>query len=130
MALTEEQKEAIKTEVTNLAITGGIAIIGDIAGGLLKKLIASNLKENDLSGNRKASPTEDSAILDEKKADGNTNEASLAKDDVKAQGGEVAASQTDADADKNEAKAMEAGAKAMQTGAGAMEIATKAMKIN
>ncbi|MBO6258181.1 MAG: hypothetical protein J6M93_02430 [Succinivibrio sp.] len=130
MKLTEAQKEAIRGEVTSMAVSGGAALIAEAAAGLLKKVVGTNMQESDLSGNKNVAPTEDSAVLDEKKAEGNSNEGALAKDNVKAQGGDLAASQTDAEANQNEAKAMEAGAKAMQTGAGAMEVATKAMKIN
>lgn len=130
MALTEESKEQLKALGQSLAtdITTGVAMI--IAEEALESIVASNIKESDPSGDRESKPTDDKAVLDEKKAEGNSNEGSLAKDDVKAQGGEVAASQTDAEANKNRAKALESEAKALQTSAGATEIATKALKMN
>ncbi len=130
MALTDESKEQLKELGKSLAQDAAIGVTMIIAEEALESLISSNIKESDPSGDRQSKPTDDSAVLDEKKAEGNSNEGSLAKDDVKAQGGEVAASQTDAEANKNRAKALESEAKALQTSAGATEIATKALKMN
>ena len=130
MALTEESKQQLQELGTSLAVDIGTGVAMIIAEEALEAVLSSNIKESDLSGDRESRPMDDSAVLDEKKAEGNSNEGSLAKDDVKAQGCEVAASQTDAEANQNKAKALEAGAKALPTSAGATEIATKALKMN
>ncbi|SFS73321.1 hypothetical protein SAMN02910357_01548 [Succinivibrio dextrinosolvens] len=130
MALTEESKKQLQALGTSLAEDIGVGVAMIIAEEALESLAASNIKESDPSGDRESKPTDDQAVLDEKKAEGNSNEGSLAKDDVKAQGGEVAATQTNAEANQNQAKALDTGAKALQTSAGATEIATKALKMN
>ena len=130
MALTEESKKQLKELGENIATDMAVEVGMMVATEAIETLVSSNIKESDPTGDRESRPTDDSAVLDEKKAEGNSNEGSLAKDDVKAQGGEVAASQTDAEANKNRAKALESEAKALQTSAGATEIATKALKMN
>jgi hypothetical protein len=130
MELTEESKKQLKELGENIATDMAVEIGMMVATEAIETLVSSNIKESDPTGDRESRPTDDSAVLDEKKAEGNSNEGSLAKDDVKAQGGEVAASQTDAEANKNRAKALESEAKALQTSAGATEIATIALKMN
>lgn len=130
MALTEESKKQLKELGKNIATDMAVQVGMMVAEEAIVSIVSSNTKESDPTGDRESRPMDDTAVLDEKKAEGNSNEGSLAKDDVKAQGGEVAASQTDAEANKNRAKALESEAKALQTSAGATEIATKALKMN
>ncbi len=130
MALTAESKQNLESLGKQIASNAMVGIGMIVAQELIETFATSNFKTSDPSGDKQSRPTDDTMVLDEKKAEGNSNEGSLAKDDVKAQGGEVAASQTEAEANKNRAKALESEAKALQTSAGATEIATKALKVN
>jgi len=130
MALDEKTKQTLmevgKDVATSVALKGLVMV----AKEALESLLASNYDEHDVSGNRKAAPTEDDAHLDKKEADGNTNQGALAKDDVEAQNGEVKATASNVDANENKAIAAHTNANALKTQTGALETAAKALKIN
>ncbi len=130
MSLSQEEKDAIKEVGKSVATDVSLGAMMILAEKAIEVITTSNWKEEDVTGNRKAAPTQDDAALDKKEADGNSNSGALAHDDVHAQDGNVNASTTEANANENEAVALDTGAKALKTAAGATEIATKALKFN
>ncbi len=130
MELSEKDKEAIKQVGIGIAASAAMGAMMIIVDKVLDVITTSNWKEDDVTGNRQASPTEDTATLDSKTAQANANEASLAKDNVNGQGGDLNGSETEANANENGAVALNTDAKALKTAAGATEIATKALKFN
>ncbi len=130
MSLTPESKKKITEFAVNVASDVGLTAAFMVAESTIETFTSSNIHESDVSGDRNVQPTQDTAVLDEKKAEGNSNEASGAKDDVRGQQGNVDGSASRVNANENEAKATQTGATALNTNAGATEISTKALKMN
>ncbi len=130
MALTEEGKKKIKDFAVSIAGSVGMTAAFMAAEKAIEIFTTSNIHEQDVSGDRNVQPTKDGAVLDEKNAKGNSNEAVGAKDDVRGQQGDVDASASHVNANENTANASDTGAIALNTNAGATEISTKAMKMN
>lgn len=102
----------------------------DAAHIVLTDVTTTNIHKNDVTGDKKMSPTNEETVLQESKQEGSKVDASLSQDEVAAQKGKVDACETNAKATTTEATAVDAGAQAMKTKAGACDIQTKAMKMN
>jgi hypothetical protein len=130
MALTEESRKKIQELALTIASDVALGAAFIAAKSAIQTFTSSNIHERNVSGDRTVNPTCDTAVLDEKKVEGNSNEASGAKDDVRGQQGNVDGSASRVNANENAAKATDIGAVALNTNAGASEISTKGLKIN
>lgn len=129
MGLTKEEKEAfakaIKPMITSMATS---ALVSAALAGI-SKLLATNIHESNLTGNKVIAPTEDKTVLSNRETKGDNVDSSLSTDEVSAQQGEVKAAQQEGKASTSEATASESGAAASRTKGGASDIETKALKI-
>ena len=129
MELDGETKDMIKKGVTPLIMSLGTAALVSAATGVIKKLVTTNYKSSDLTGDKEIKPTEDETVISKVETTAKDTDASLAKDEVKAKDGDLSAVKTDATAADTEATALDSGAAAARTKAGAADIETKALKM-
>jgi hypothetical protein len=112
-------------------IVGSAATAAVVAGAMaaLSKLLVTNYKESNLTGDKEMHPTADKASLSQVETSAKDTDASLAKDEATAKDGDLSAMRTDAAASNGEATAMDSGAAAARTKAGAADIETTGLKM-
>ena len=121
----DQIKEIVTPIITSAATT---ALVG-AAGALVMKLLVTNYKSSDLTGDKEMHPTTDEMNMSKVETSAKDTDASLGKDEVTAKDGDLSAARTDAAAGNTEATAAESGASAARTKAGAADIETKALKM-
>jgi hypothetical protein len=115
--------------VTPIIATVGVSALVATATALISKLVVTNFKEKDLTGDKEMHPTKDEVNASKVEADLKDTDAAVGKDEVTAKDGDLSAMRTDAAAGDTEAKALEGGASAARTKAGAADIETKGLKM-
>lgn len=128
-SLDPETEECIKKLVTPLITSIGAGAVTGIAAAVISKLIVTNVKESDVSGDKNLKPTEAETTVSKTETAASETEGKLSKDGVSAQQGDIKANETEAKASTAEATAAENGAQAVRTKAGASDIEAKALKI-
>ena len=128
-SLDPETEERIKKLVTPLITSIGAGAVTGIAAAVISKLIVTNVKESDVSGDKNLKPTEAETTVSKSETAASETEGKLSKDGVSAQQGDIKANETEAKASTAEATAAENGAQAVRTKAGASDIEAKALKI-
>ena len=129
MGLSPEAAEKMKTVGLNLAKSVGPLILMAALKQIISKLVVTNHKESNLTGETKMHPTDNKSSISQVETTAKDTDASLAKDEVKAKDGDLSAAKTDANASTTEATAAESGAAAARTKAGAADVETKALKM-
>ena len=129
ISLDDDTQKAIKEIVTPLITSMGAMAITAAAVAVISKLVVTNVKESDLTGDRKVKPTEQETTVSKSEAAASETEGKLSKDGVSAQDGNIKAAETEAKASTGEATAAESGAQAVRTKAGASDIEVKALKM-
>lgn len=127
--MTPDTETAIQTLVAPIVGSVLAASLAAAAVDLIAKLVVTNVKESDVSGDRDLKPTEQKTAVSKSEAAASETEGKLSKDGVSGQDGSIKANETEAKASTGEATAAEAGAQAMRTKAGAADIETKALKM-
>lgn len=118
-------QDVVRPLIKSFAVTGAVAA----ASAILAKLLVTNVKESDLTGDKELKPTEDETTISKVETAASETEGKLAKDGVSAQDASVKALETEAKAATGEATAAESGAQALRTKAGASDIEVKALKM-
>jgi len=118
-------QDMVKPVVTSVA-AGALTLA---AAAILKKLIVTNFKHSDITGDKELKPTDDKVAISQVESSASGVDAALSKDEVTGVDGDLSAAQTEAVAATGEATALETGAAAARTKAGAADIETKALKM-
>lgn len=129
MGLTKEEKEEFAKVAKPMITSMATAALVSAALSGISKLLATNIRKSNLTGNKIISPTEDKTVLSNRETKGDNVDSSLSTDEVSAQQGEIKAAKQEGKASTTEATASEAGATASRAKGGASDIETKALKI-
>ena len=122
---TKLLKELAAPIVGSVMATAAVAA----AVAIITKLVVTNYKRNDLTGDTEMKPTDDDVAISKVESSASGVDAALSKDEVTGVDGDLSAAQTEALALTGEATALESGAAAARTKAGAADIETKGLKM-
>ena len=128
-SLDDNTQNKIKELITPIITSMGAAALTAAAVAIVSELVVTNVKEEDVTGDRNLKPTEQDTTVSKSEAAASETEGKLSKDGVSAQDGNIKAAETEAKATTGEATAAESGAQAVRTKAGASDIEVKALKI-
>ena len=128
-SLDDNTQNKIKELITPIITSMGAAALTAAAVAVISELVVTNVKEEDVTGDRNVKPTEQDTTVSKTEAAASETEGKLSKDGVSAQDGNIKAAETEAKASTGEATAAESGAQAVRTKAGASDIEVKALKI-
>ncbi|MBO4520673.1 MAG: hypothetical protein J5787_05650 [Alphaproteobacteria bacterium] len=128
-SLDDNTQKKIKDLITPIITSMGAAALTAAAVAVISELVVTNVKEEDVTGDRNLKPTEQDTTVSKSEAAASETEGKLSKDGVSAQDGNIKAAETEAKASTGEATAAESGAQAVRTKAGASDIEVKALKI-
>jgi hypothetical protein len=127
MALDLDTNDTIKELVAPIVGSALSAALVGLATAVIKKLVVTNFKDSNITGDTEMHPTKNDTSINKTEASAKDTDAALANDEVKAKDGDLSAAETDAKAMTSDAKALDSGASAAQPKAGALDVKTKGL---
>ena len=103
-------------------------IVGAVAAVLIKKILITNRRVSDLSGDTVMRATENDTTINRSETSAHESEASLSIDEVTGQNGELEASGTKGSANNNGVGALNTEGKAVETEGGGLNASTQVLQ--